>query len=145
MFDVPCFSFNNFNVLSCLTGLVIALATMALSNPLFDEDIQSNNDDDPPKNEESTDGGELVNDPAQTALSPTETILSSVRKLLECPVCLNRMYPPIHQVAYQLLMMILLLNFRVLEKAFFFVPLNSWAFLQKTIPIRQLNWDGKSS
>lgn len=94
MFDVSCFSFNNSNFLSLLTWLlVISLATMALSNPLFDDDIQSNSDDDPPKNEESTDVGELVNDPAQTALSPIETVLSSVRKLLECPVCLNRMYP----------------------------------------------------
>jgi len=78
---------------------VIALAAMALSNPLFDDDIQSNSAVDPPNNEESTDVGELVNDPAQS-----ETIFSSVCELLECPVCLNHMYPPIHQVVYQLFM-----------------------------------------
>lgn len=79
---------------------MISLASMALSNPIFD-DIRSNIDVDPPQKEESTDVGELVNDPAQT-----ETIFSSVRELLECPVCLNHMYPPIYQVVYQLFMMI---------------------------------------
>ena len=31
---------------------------------------------------------------AKTSLAPT----SSVHELLECPVCTNSMYPPIHQV-----------------------------------------------
>ncbi|PNX72708.1 E3 ubiquitin-protein ligase sinat5-like protein [Trifolium pratense] len=86
---------------SRLAGLlVIALAKMALSNPLFDA-IRSNSDVDPPQIEESIDVGELINDPAQTAPKPAE-ILSSVRDLLDCPVCLNPMYPPIHQVIYDL-------------------------------------------
>jgi len=78
---------------------VIALTGMASSNLFFD-DIRSKVDVDPPQNEESTDVGELVNDPAQTALKPNGTVSSSVRELLECPVCLNAMYPPIHQVVY---------------------------------------------
>lgn len=53
---------------------------------------------DPPQNEDMMDVGESVNDPAQTALKPNVTVSSSVRELLECPVCLNAMYPPIHQV-----------------------------------------------
>ena len=44
------------------------------------------------------DVGEHVNDPSQTALKPNLAVSSSVRELLECPVCLNAMYPPIHQV-----------------------------------------------
>lgn len=114
----------NSNVFSPLTGpLVISPASMALSNPLFD-DIRSNIDVDPPQKEESTDVGILVNDPAQTALKPTGTVLSSVRELLECPVCLNAMYPPIHQVIYDLLVMVLLLIFWVLERACFY---RNWA------------------
>jgi len=69
LLDVWCvlFVFINTDVLSRLTGLlVIALAAMALSNPLFDDDIRSNSAVDPPNNEESTNVGELVNDPAQT-------------------------------------------------------------------------------
>lgn len=75
---------------------MIYRASMTLNNPLFD-DTRGNRDVDPPQNEESTDVVELVNDPVQTASKPTGTVLSSVRELLECPVCLNAMYPPIHQ------------------------------------------------
>ncbi|KAF9688771.1 hypothetical protein SADUNF_Sadunf01G0022800 [Salix dunnii] len=42
--------------------------------------------------------GESVNVPAQTALKPNVTVSSSVRELLECPVCLNVMYRPVHHV-----------------------------------------------
>lgn len=118
---------------SLVTGpLVISRVIMALSNPLF-YDIRSSNDVDPPQNEESTDVGELVNDPAQTASKPIGTVLSSVRELLECPVCLNAMYPPIHQVIYDLLMLILLLIFWVLEKTSFYMIKPLAFFLQKTI------------
>lgn len=72
---------------------------MASSNPFFD-DIRSKSDVDPPSNEEPMDISELVNDPTQTALKSNVTVTSSVRELLECPVCLNAMYPPIHQVVY---------------------------------------------
>ena len=51
-----------------------------------------------PQNEDMMEVSEHVNDPAQTALKPNVTVSSSVRELLECPVCLNAMYPPIHQV-----------------------------------------------
>lgn len=87
---------------------MIYRASMTLNNPLFD-DTRGNRDVDPPQNEESTDVVELVNDPVQTASKPTGTVLSSVRELLECPVCLNAMYPPIHQVVHQLSTTVLLL------------------------------------
>lgn len=71
---------------------------MASANPFFD-DIRSKPEViDPPQSEEMMDIGESVNDPSQNALKPNVTVSSSVRELLECPVCLNAMYPPIHQV-----------------------------------------------
>nr|GMD62660.1 E3 ubiquitin-protein ligase SINAT5-like isoform X2 [Ipomoea batatas] len=33
----------------------------------------------------------------QNTLKPNVAVSSNVRELLECPVCLNAMYPPIHQ------------------------------------------------
>ena len=92
---------------------------MALSNPLFDDDIQRNSDVDPPKNEESTDVGELVKDPAQTALSPIETVLISVRKLLECLACLNCMYCFNPSGCLSIIDDDFIFEFWVLEKAFF--------------------------
>lgn len=53
---------------------------------------------DPPKDEDLVEVSEDVNDPDQQALKPNLTVASSVHELLECPVCLNAMYPPIHQV-----------------------------------------------
>nr|GEZ47058.1 E3 ubiquitin-protein ligase DIS1-like isoform X2 [Tanacetum cinerariifolium] len=51
---------------------------------------------DPPQIEDAMDK-EHVHDPAQNATKPNQLATSSVRDLLECPVCLNAMYPPIHQ------------------------------------------------
>jgi E3 ubiquitin-protein ligase SIAH1 len=73
---------------------------MASSNLFFDDIRNKPEVIDPPQNEDLTDIGESVNDPAQTALKPNVTVSSSVRELLECPVCLNAMYPPIHQVCF---------------------------------------------
>lgn len=71
---------------------------MASGSPFFD-DIRSKPEViDPPQSEDMMDVGENVNDPAPNALKPNPTVSSSVRELLECPVCLNAMYPPIHQV-----------------------------------------------
>lgn len=53
---------------------------------------------DPPQNKDTLDVGEHVKESGQTAIKPDVTVSSSVRELLECPVCLNAMYPPIHQV-----------------------------------------------
>lgn len=88
---------------------------MASSNPLFD-DIRSKADVDPPQNEELTGVIELVNDTAQATLKPNGTVSSSVRELLECPVCLNAMYPPIHQVVYVLMIIFIVDIFWVLEE-----------------------------
>ncbi|KAD3336825.1 hypothetical protein E3N88_32344 [Mikania micrantha] len=54
---------------------------------------------DPPQIEDAMDVIEHVHvhDPVQNALKPNQLATSSVRDLLECPVCLNAMYPPIHQ------------------------------------------------
>ncbi|CAJ1958995.1 unnamed protein product [Sphenostylis stenocarpa] len=76
--------------------LLVGCQSMASSHPFFD-DIRSRSSVDPPQTEEPTEIGELVNEPLQTALKPHGTVSSSVRELLECPVCLNAMYPPIHQ------------------------------------------------
>ena len=71
---------------------------MASGNPYFD-DIRSKPEViDPPQSEDMLDVGEHVNDPAANAIKPNLIVSSSVRELLECPVCLNAMYPPIHQV-----------------------------------------------
>ncbi|KAM0948786.1 putative seven-in-absentia protein, TRAF [Dioscorea sansibarensis] len=58
---------------------------------------------DPPKIEDVVEVSEDVNDPDQQALKPNLTVASSVHELLECPVCLNAMYPPIHQVSVVLM------------------------------------------
>ncbi|XP_015570745.1 E3 ubiquitin-protein ligase DIS1 isoform X2 [Ricinus communis] len=70
---------------------------MASGNPFFDDLRSKPEVIDPPPSEDMMDVGESVNDPAQTAMKPNVTVSSSVRELLECPVCLNAMYPPIHQ------------------------------------------------
>ena len=41
----------------------------------------------------------FISAPGKAAVAPT----SSVHELLECPVCTNSMYPPIHQVCEKLL------------------------------------------
>lgn len=55
---------------------------------------------DPPENDDMLDVGEHVNvnESSESASKPNVAISSNVRELLECPVCLNAMYPPIHQV-----------------------------------------------
>lgn len=73
---------------------------MASANSFFD-DIRSHAEViDPPESEEMMDIGESVSDPAQNSVKSNVTVSSSVRELLECPVCLNAMYPPIHQVGW---------------------------------------------
>uniref|UniRef100_A0A0E0ANT3 RING-type E3 ubiquitin transferase n=5 Tax=Oryza TaxID=4527 RepID=A0A0E0ANT3_9ORYZ len=52
---------------------------------------------DPPKSEEMLDVTELVDDHTQHSPKPNAMVSGNVRELLECPVCLNAMYPPIHQ------------------------------------------------
>ena len=75
---------------------------MASGNPFFDEMRSKPEVIDPPQSEDMLDVGEHVNDPAAISLKPNLTVSSSVRELLECPVCLNAMYPPIHQVCVKL-------------------------------------------
>lgn len=59
---------------------------------------------DPPQIEDAMDvtEHEHVHDTSQIALKPNVLATSSVRDLLECPVCLNAMYPPIHQVPFHI-------------------------------------------
>jgi E3 ubiquitin-protein ligase SIAH1 len=54
---------------------------------------------DPPKNE-MLDVTELLGDHIQHSPKPNVTSYGNVRELLECPVCLSVMYPPIHQVQF---------------------------------------------
>ncbi|KAK4771686.1 hypothetical protein SAY87_032218 [Trapa incisa] len=71
--------------------------SMASANSFFD-DIRSHAEViDPPESEDVMDIGESVSDPTQNSVKPNVGVSSSVRELLECPVCLNAMYPPIHQ------------------------------------------------
>lgn len=74
------------------------MLSMASGNSYFDDLRNKPEVIDPPQNEDMLDIGENVNENAQSALKPNATVTSSVRELLECPVCLNAMYPPIHQV-----------------------------------------------
>ncbi|KAH9618200.1 hypothetical protein KSS87_001612 [Heliosperma pusillum] len=70
---------------------------MATGNPYF-EDVRAKPEViDPPSSDEMTDVLENVVDPALSAVKPNLTVSSSVHELLECPVCLTAMYPPIHQ------------------------------------------------
>lgn len=71
---------------------------MASGSPFFDDMRSKPEVIDPPQIEDVIDVDESVNDPASNALKPNVIVSSSVRELLECPVCLNAMYPPIHQV-----------------------------------------------
>ncbi|KAL9671876.1 hypothetical protein QQ045_009449 [Rhodiola kirilowii] len=50
---------------------------------------------DPPQIDELLEVCKDMNDSAQSTFKPI--VSTSVRELLECPVCLNSMYPPIHQ------------------------------------------------
>lgn len=70
---------------------------MASGNPFFDDLLNKPEVVDLPQNEDRLDS-EPVNEPTQTATKPNLIVSSNVRELLECPVCLNAMYPPIHQV-----------------------------------------------
>ncbi|CAN6485993.1 unnamed protein product [Victoria cruziana] len=73
---------------------------MASANLFLDDVLRENNLDviDLPQNEHMLEVDELVNEAVQHAVPKQNvTIASSVRELLECPVCLNSMYPPIHQ------------------------------------------------
>ncbi|EXB62653.1 E3 ubiquitin-protein ligase SINAT5 [Morus notabilis] len=70
---------------------------MASGNPYFEDMRTKSEVIDPPECEDTTDVGESVHDSASSAVKSNVTVSSSVRELLECPVCLNAMYPPIHQ------------------------------------------------
>lgn len=71
---------------------------MSSANPYFDDTRIKAEVIDPPQDDDMMDISESVNDPARSGGKPNVAVSSSVRELLECPVCLNSMYPPIHQV-----------------------------------------------
>lgn len=77
-------------------GTHLHVLSMASGNSYIDDLRSKPEVIDPPENEEMRDVGEHVSDTAQSPLKPNVTV-SSVRELLECPVCLNAMYPPIYQ------------------------------------------------
>lgn len=74
---------------------------MAPGSPYLDDMSIKSEVIDPPQKEDLMDITETVEDSAQNELKPNVVVSSSVRELLECPVCLNAMYPPIHQVWLQ--------------------------------------------
>lgn len=71
---------------------------MATASPYFDDLRGKPEVIDPPSSDDMVDVVEHVMDPSQSATKPNLTVSSSVNELLECPVCLIAMYPPIHQV-----------------------------------------------
>lgn len=71
---------------------------MASGSSYFDNRVDDFEIIDPPKGDSMLDLGEPGNDPTQYQPKPNISVVSNVRELLECPVCLNAMYPPIHQV-----------------------------------------------
>lgn len=71
---------------------------MALDATYYDDMSVNPEVIDPSKNEDMVEVSEHVNDHVQHSPKPNISVASSVRELLECPVCLNAMYPPIHQV-----------------------------------------------
>lgn len=75
---------------------------MASGNSFFDDFRTKSEVMDTAKSDDMSDVMEYVNDPAHIARKPSLAVSSSVRELLECPVCLNAMYPPIHQVIYDI-------------------------------------------
>jgi len=79
-------------------SLYLQIISMATGIPYFDDIRCKPEVIDPPQDEDSTDVGELSSEPMQNTLKPNVAVSSNVRELLECPVCLNAMYPPIHQV-----------------------------------------------
>lgn len=56
---------------------------------------------DPPQIDELLDVSKNVNESSKITFKPNSAVSTSVRELLECPVCLNSMYPPIHQVYFR--------------------------------------------
>ncbi|KAL6010042.1 hypothetical protein ACLOJK_000473 [Asimina triloba] len=70
---------------------------MASGNTYFDDTRCKLEVVDSPQSVEMVEISEQVDDTSQQA-AKSKAIASSVRELLECPVCLNAMYPPIHQV-----------------------------------------------
>lgn len=78
----------------------ILLIKMSSANPYFDDIRTKPEVIDPPQDDDMMDVSESVSEPARNGGKPNAAVSSSVRELLECPVCLNAMYPPIHQVCF---------------------------------------------
>lgn len=70
---------------------------MAPGNNYFDDMVDDVEIINPPKVEAMMDLDELGSDLTQYQPKPNISVVNNVRELLECPVCLNAMYPPIHQ------------------------------------------------
>ncbi|KAJ4954193.1 hypothetical protein NE237_031025 [Protea cynaroides] len=80
-----------------LPGKWVFYLTMASATTYID-DLRSKPDVvDLTKHEDMIEIFKHANVPSQDAIKPNVAVASSVRELLGCPVCLNVMYPPIHQ------------------------------------------------
>lgn len=88
------------NVLTYMSFEKIKLFTLDTSNGncYFDELRSKPEVIDPAQDEDLLEVSDNMNDVTQNVVKSNVTVSSSVRELLECPVCLNAMYPPIHQV-----------------------------------------------
>ena len=72
---------------------------MASAGTYFDDVLISPQVVDPSRSEDNTEVIEHIGDHVQHSPKSNVAVASNVRELLECPVCLNAMYPPIHQVS----------------------------------------------
>lgn len=83
---------------------------MATGSPYFDDVRGKPEVINSPSSEDMIDVVEHVIDPTQTSVKQNPIVSSSVYELLECPVCLTAMYPPIHQVRLTLVLAYLMLK-----------------------------------
>ena len=105
---------------------------MASVGTYFDDVRVSPEVIDPARNEDNTEVIEHKGNHVQHSPKSNVATASNVRELLECPVCLNAMYPPIHQVSlfnipslehYASLGLFMLLQLVVFFSSFFFLGL----------------------
>ena len=99
-------------ILACFPQIdTDSCGSMASGNSYFEDMRIKSEVIDPPQSEYMMDVVENVNDSAQNISKPNAIVTSSVRDLLECPVCLNAMYPPIHQVRFIIVLLFFFLKF----------------------------------
>ncbi|KAI4339095.1 hypothetical protein MLD38_024071 [Melastoma candidum] len=80
-----------------LVVIEVVFISMSSANPASDDIRNKPEVIDPPLNEDMMDISETINHPVQSGVKSNLEASGNVHELLECPVCSNAMYPPIHQ------------------------------------------------